>query len=148
MSDYKIGRGRPPKEKQFLPGQSGNPRGRPRKAPRAAVPSQLLEDFRMISQMPVPIRTADGSKMVPGVLAVMYGILKGAVEGKPTALRMYMKFLELSYQDNVDRDPILYLLDAPRNDRLRPDTSTKEGAELIKYLADRSLKPRRSRSAS
>lgn len=30
-SDYEVGRGRPPKEHQYKKGQSGNPRGRPRK---------------------------------------------------------------------------------------------------------------------
>ena len=31
--DYKVGRGRPPKEYQWKKGQSGNPSGRPRKKP-------------------------------------------------------------------------------------------------------------------
>ena len=29
-NDYEVGRGRPPKATQFKPGQSGNPKGRPR----------------------------------------------------------------------------------------------------------------------
>src|SRR5580700_2003899 len=31
--DYRVGPGRPPKEHQFKPGQSGNPKGAKRKAP-------------------------------------------------------------------------------------------------------------------
>jgi hypothetical protein len=34
--DYKVGPGRPPKEHQFQPGQSGNPKGAKRKAPSIA----------------------------------------------------------------------------------------------------------------
>jgi hypothetical protein len=34
--DYKVGRGRPPRQKQFKPGQSGNPRGRPKGAKNLA----------------------------------------------------------------------------------------------------------------
>lgn len=30
-SDYEVGYGRPPKKSQFKPGQSGNPRGRPKR---------------------------------------------------------------------------------------------------------------------
>jgi|tagenome__1003787_1003787.scaffolds.fasta_scaffold20900858_2 hypothetical protein len=35
-SEYKVGPGRPPKEHQFKPGQSGNPKGAKRKAPSLA----------------------------------------------------------------------------------------------------------------
>jgi Family of unknown function (DUF5681) len=34
--EYKVGPGRPPKEHQFKPGQSGNPKGAKRKAPEIA----------------------------------------------------------------------------------------------------------------
>jgi hypothetical protein len=40
QSDYKVGPGRPPKEHQFKPGQSGNPKGAKRKAP------SLLPDLK------------------------------------------------------------------------------------------------------
>lgn len=33
MSNYTVGKGRPPRNWQFKPGQSGNPGGRPRKKP-------------------------------------------------------------------------------------------------------------------
>ena len=33
LADYEVGYGKPPKKSQFKGGQSGNPRGRPRKAP-------------------------------------------------------------------------------------------------------------------
>ena len=42
--EYKVGPGRPPKEHQFKPGQSGNPKGAKRKAPSIAPDlKQLLE---------------------------------------------------------------------------------------------------------
>jgi hypothetical protein len=40
--DYKVGPGRPPKEYQFKPGQSGNPKGRKRKPP------SLLPDLKRL----------------------------------------------------------------------------------------------------
>ncbi len=36
-----VGKGKPPKDKQFKPGQSGNPNGRPRKLPEL---DKLLSD--------------------------------------------------------------------------------------------------------
>ena len=41
--EYKVGPGRPPKEHQFKPGQSGNPKGAKRKAP-SLIPD-LKEQF-------------------------------------------------------------------------------------------------------
>jgi Family of unknown function (DUF5681) len=35
-SEYKVGPGHPPKEHQFKPGQSGNPKGAKRKTPSIA----------------------------------------------------------------------------------------------------------------
>ena len=41
-AEYKVGPGRPPKEHQFKPGQSGNPKGRKRKEP------SLLPDLKQL----------------------------------------------------------------------------------------------------
>jgi hypothetical protein len=41
--EYKVGPGRPPKEHQFKPGQSGNPGGRPRGESVTATLRRLLE---------------------------------------------------------------------------------------------------------
>jgi hypothetical protein len=41
--DYKVGPGSPPREHQFRPGQSGNPKGRPRKDPLGSDLKQALE---------------------------------------------------------------------------------------------------------
>ncbi|MFC6487694.1 DUF5681 domain-containing protein [Nitratireductor sp. GCM10026969] len=48
MSDYKVGRGRPPRESQFKPGQSGNPGGRPKKNGTVDVLSTLEEPVRVV----------------------------------------------------------------------------------------------------
>ncbi len=47
-SEYKVGYGKPPKEHQFQPGQSGNPGGRPRKIKEAE--DILLENLKKATE--------------------------------------------------------------------------------------------------
>lgn len=143
--DEKVGRGKPPKHTRFQPGQSGNRKGRPRKVPRAEVPSQILEDVRLVAQMEVVIKTAKGPQKVPGAVAVFYGLMKRALDGQPTALRIFLALLERAYGDNVKLDPILYLADYGLNDRLMTGLDENQRAELHAHLARRSKKPRASR---
>lgn len=49
MSDYRVGRGRPPRNWQFKPGQSGNPGGRPKKSSAIDVMA-ILDEPVTISQ--------------------------------------------------------------------------------------------------
>jgi uncharacterized protein DUF5681 len=51
--EYKIGPGRPPKEFQFKPGQSGNPKGRKRKPPSLAPDLKQLFEQALAEKVPV-----------------------------------------------------------------------------------------------
>lgn len=143
--DENVGHGKPPKHAQFKPGRSGNPKGRPRKIPRAEVPSQILEDVRLVSQMEVVIKTPKGPQKVPGSVAVMYGLMKRALDGQPTSLRLYLDYLTRAYDDNVKLDPILYLVDAGIRSGLLPDLDEDKRAEFFAHVARRSRKGRMSR---
>lgn len=147
MSDNgeKVGRGKPPAHTQFKRGQSGNPRGRPKKIPRAEVPSQILEDFRFVAQMEVVLKTVKGPQKVPSYIAVIYSLTQRALAGQPTALRMYFEFLGRAYKDNVKQDPILYLIDNGIHDQLVTMLEEDQRQELFAHLARRSNKPRTSR---
>ena len=50
MSDYSVGKGRPPRNWQFKPGQSGNPGGRPKKTGAIDVRAILDEPMTAIQE--------------------------------------------------------------------------------------------------
>lgn len=80
--DYKVGYGKPPAHSRFKPGQSGNPKGRPRKAGPSAE--------RILSILDEPVRVRKGNtirKMSPFEVTVrqivgkaLKGDIKAAVE--------------------------------------------------------------------
>ena len=59
--EYKVGPGRPPKEYQYKPGQSGNPKGRKRKPPSLLPDLKQLFDDAMGEELTV---THGGKKMI------------------------------------------------------------------------------------
>lgn len=58
VKEYKVGKGNPPKEYQFKPGQSGNPGGKRRKPKQQ---STFIDDF--IKELNTIIVTKDGQRM-------------------------------------------------------------------------------------
>jgi hypothetical protein len=74
-SEYKVGKGRPPIEKQFRRGQSGNPKGRPRgRRNTKKIVEQVLEE-------PVSIRLGEKSRTVPMFEAIVYAQAAKAAQG-------------------------------------------------------------------
>lgn len=59
MSDDPVGYGRPPKHSRFKPGTSGNPKGRPRRAPTPI--AQLISD---VLHAPIEFRRRGVTKIV------------------------------------------------------------------------------------
>jgi hypothetical protein len=59
-----VGYGRPPKQHQFKKGQSGNPRGRPKKSGRKPKPGEI--DIAGILNGDRTVRTAEGEKRMSG----------------------------------------------------------------------------------
>jgi hypothetical protein len=79
-SNHRVGYGRPPKEHQFQPGQSGNPSGRPKGA--RTFKSDLRDELGEI----ISIRDGNKTVEVTKQRAIIKTLLAMAVAGDPRAI--------------------------------------------------------------
>jgi len=77
-----VGYGRPPKQHQFKPGQSGNPKGRPKGAPT------LQEIMAKEVTKHVKIKQGENIVSVPKLEALARRVFAKALEGDLVAARM------------------------------------------------------------
>lgn len=67
-NDYNVGYGKPPQDKQWKSGQSGNPKGRPKKKK-----NHLHDAYQIISE---PIKTNSSSSLTSELSPIQAGLLK------------------------------------------------------------------------
>ncbi len=86
--DYEVGKGKPPKEHQFQPGKSGNPKGRPKGSKNVQhVLSKILGEKITV--------TDAGKKMVVDKLeGAMRVMVNKSFEGSPASLKLLLEVLE------------------------------------------------------
>ena len=77
--DYAVGYGKPPVGTRFRPGQSGNPRGRPKGA------RGLKTLVRETMTKSISVRTAEGHKRMPRIEAVLHRQFELAMKGNDRA---------------------------------------------------------------
>jgi hypothetical protein len=80
--NYEVGYRRPPREYQFKPGHSGNPRGRPKER---RTMYDVLNDL-------VERKVSTNTSEVSGIEAMVRRIIKDAMNGGPRAFRLFVKF--------------------------------------------------------
>jgi hypothetical protein len=99
--NYEVGYGKPPRDRRFKPGQSGNPRGRPKKCP------SLLELFACELKQRRTI-VEDGQRLrVQTDIILIKRIIDLALKGDMRALRMTLALIEQVREiesARVDRD--------------------------------------------
>jgi hypothetical protein len=83
-----VGYGRPPVERRFKPGQSGNPKGRPKNRKNIAA---LLKD---VLDRPVKIRSGNDVRHITMFQAILEVTANKAVAGDPRASTTIMQFVE------------------------------------------------------
>lgn len=89
------GYGKPPKWSRFRPGQSGNPRGRPRKAKQdgdvSSVDSAVNEIYRRALQRKVRVKDGDRFREITSYEAIVGAQLQTAARGNAYAQREVMQ---------------------------------------------------------
>lgn len=78
--DYEVGYGRPPKDRQFRPGQSGNTRGRPKGA------RSFKTDLMEVLKTPVEVTEGGKSKRISTQRASLLRLKEKALKGNERAL--------------------------------------------------------------
>jgi Family of unknown function (DUF5681)/DNA methylase len=88
-----VGYGKPPKERQFQKGVSGNPKGRPKKAPD--VDHELIRE----SKSPITINDNGRRSRISKHAGVLKQLINNALKGNIPAARLYLGF----YQQALER---------------------------------------------
>ncbi|BBI21788.1 hypothetical protein EKJ_26350 [Qipengyuania flava] len=92
---YQVGYGKPPAHTRFKPGQSGNPKGRPKAA------KGLNTIVRETLGSKVSVRTASGTKRISKIEAVLQKTLEKALKGDARAQLELMKLWKNAVPDQV-----------------------------------------------
>jgi hypothetical protein len=96
MTDYDVGYRKPPKQGQFKKGETGNPRGRP-KRPKHAVPEMyeagmkaiiLLEAYRLVD-----IHEGGKEARLPLIQVIIRKLGVAAAQGRQRAMRYFIEAL-------------------------------------------------------
>ena len=83
-----VGYGRPPIERRFKPGQSGNPKGRPKNR------KNLVAMLKDVMDKPVKIRSGSDVRNVTMFQAILEATANNAVGGNARALTTILHFVE------------------------------------------------------
>jgi hypothetical protein len=83
--EYKVGPGRPPKEHQFKPGQSGNPKGAKRK-PKSMAPDLKAALERALNKK-IKLKQGDKERIVTMAVAGIEQLVARVAKGDRHALR-------------------------------------------------------------
>lgn len=134
----KVGYGRPPRNTRFKPGQSGNPKGRRPRIPRADIESQIGKDLRQVMSQSVKLN----GKQVPLLVALLNRLVRSAIEGKPSSMKLTLDLLRVAYRENFKRKPDLMPLEGLNWEFvLRDPNLRKLWPSIVKHLAKRSREP-------
>jgi hypothetical protein len=101
-ASYEVGYGKPPKATRFKPGQTGNPRGRPR-GPSAPAPNPNDERMKAIvvdeAYRTIQVRDGDRAIEIPVIQAVVRSLALSAAKGHQRSQRLFTDLVRLVEQE-------------------------------------------------
>lgn len=95
-TDYDVGFGKPPTGSRFKPGQSGNPKGRPKgsKNKRPGLHEERMKDIILDeAYREISVRDGDRSVSIPMAQAVVRSMAVNAAKGQHRAQRLFSELL-------------------------------------------------------
>ena len=140
IPDYDVGYGKPPKQTRFKPGQSGNPRGRPKGTKN--LKTDLMEELGEMVSVREGDRSRNVSKQRAVVKTLVARTLQGDVRSAALLTSMMMRLTETGegapdVDDGLNEDEVSILKDfeararrplddPPGDDGGGPDEATEE----------------------
>ena len=103
-SEYEVGYGKPPKSTRFQPGQSGNPRGRPKGTKN--LKTDLIEELHETIEIREGNRTRKVTKHRPFDNALSTGSIKGNARSASPLLSTMIRVLDTGANDIEASDEI------------------------------------------
>lgn len=105
--DYPVGHGKPPKHTQFKKGQSGNPKGRPRKPKPAPKPPrfhQLPTETYLETEAYRELLLRENGKEItlPATQAILRALAAGAIQGKRLHVRDFFRLVRGAEKENFE----------------------------------------------
>jgi len=115
--EYSTGYRKPPKEHQFRPGQSGNPRGRPKRKYKT-----VKEIFTEISRELITITENGVSRKVTKLEAFFKQIFNSGLQGKDRASKTILNYAEKYNVKQQGEEPSIIFVEV----RDKKDIATTE----------------------
>ncbi len=126
-----VGYGRPPREHQFAPGQSGNPKGRPKGAknkPPKAWQGRLLQIAQAEAFREIPVREGEATVRMPLVQAVLRSAGLSALKGKVGAQRLVLEVAREAEATAARERQEIFELAFQRKEEARAEVARRKAA--------------------